>query len=768
MIDLIIPLNMPVGVVPILIGPLQVLLAILPAILVSIGATLVAMFKPSSIKAFLQILWRNKILAVLVAAGITGICYGVSFISDKFQPQAGELERGDAEWPMFRGGLHRRGATLGESPDPTMAENVWSFTRVAKTFYASPALLGNLLFVATTEGIGPFNQEGNGGIYCLDADTKAVVWRYSPRNFRGTFSSPSISGDYLVCGEGLHITTDARITCLRLHDESQSYEFLWEYRTQSHVESSACIYDGKVYIGAGDDGFYCFALEPLPGNKPDLVWHLGGKDSPDREKYLDCETSPAAADGKVYFSLGMAGKAIICADANTGEELWRRNAPYPVFGPPAIVEDRIYMGMGNGNFIETAEVVKSKTIQKLRKAGKTDEEIEKAVDDMGPGGEVWCLDKDSGEIIWRHKLERTVLGSVAHADGRLYFGDRDGTLTSIKTDNKSVMTTEVHEPIIASPAVAKDHVYVVTAYGHMYCFDRLTLEPVWDMFLGAGQAYLSSPAVGRGHVYVGSDMNGLLCVGQPAEDKGMELWQSALGGPGKSGWTDRSPVPERARYAWRYPKSESNAEDSMPGFAGPPVVIENSLLAARTGKRTGLERISLENEDPSQTWFYATTNAPASSPALIGKTAVFVDGRQGDANRFLHLVDIEAGKALETRSVDPAASGLLLVTKDLLLVYDVENQLSCYKISTDETGIAGLEPEPLWQSEVNSAQGVPLIKDNMVFVASRNDDSVMALSLINGEELWRSGLSSKPSTGLIVNDECLAIGTDEGLFGLSL
>src|ERR1043166_8209681 len=78
------------------------------------------------------------------------------------------------------------------------------------------------------------------------------LWRYAPSDFRGTFSSPVVKDGRLVCGEGLHQTADARISCLDLAGQR-----LWELRTKSHVESTACIEGGRVYVGAADDGVYC-------------------------------------------------------------------------------------------------------------------------------------------------------------------------------------------------------------------------------------------------------------------------------------------------------------------------------------------------------------------------------------------------------------------------------------------------------------------------------------------------------------------------------
>ncbi|MBA4389224.1 MAG: hypothetical protein C0404_14720, partial [Verrucomicrobia bacterium] len=67
-IDSLLDSSSTLGVVPILIGPLQVLIAILPAILAAIGGIIISMLKPSTIWAFLKVLWRNKIVVVLFIA----------------------------------------------------------------------------------------------------------------------------------------------------------------------------------------------------------------------------------------------------------------------------------------------------------------------------------------------------------------------------------------------------------------------------------------------------------------------------------------------------------------------------------------------------------------------------------------------------------------------------------------------------------------------------------------------------------------------------
>ena len=73
-------------------------------------------------------------------------------------------------------------------------------------------------------------------------------------------------------------------------------------------------------------------------------------------------------------------------------EIWRIEAPYPVFGSPAIVGGRIYVGMGHGDFINTAQQVAKNLRDVLKAEKKSQQEIEEAVRDIRPVGAVWCID----------------------------------------------------------------------------------------------------------------------------------------------------------------------------------------------------------------------------------------------------------------------------------------------------------------------------------------------------------------------------------------
>jgi len=436
-------------------------------------------------------------------------------------------KRQASDWPMWRGGTDRRGSAGRQ--EPIDGNVIWAYPRDDKTpFYASPAVVGNRVYI-TSADYRVFRDRG--AVLCLDADTGRLIWQFAPKGFRATFSSPAVCGKYLVVGEGLHLTADARVFCLDVTASEKAGQGvkLWEYRTKSRVESSPCIDGNRAYIGAGEDGFYCLALEPGRDGQPVVVWHVPSA------QYPDCASSPVVHQGKVYFGLGMGGKAVCCLDALTGKELWRIATPCPVYAGPSIAAGKLFVGMGYGSLVETAEHFAANLRTELAGKGKSDEEIEKAVAEVRVPGAVWCIDLATRAVEWKFKTGRAVFGAVAVDGKHLYFGSQDGHLYCLTTRGKLVCKWKAPHPIVTAPAVGQRYAYTITQEGLLAAIGKNDLTLVWKAPLGidrTGFTGFSSPALARGHVYVGTG-NGLLCVGRP--------------GPARVPQTDTRPAEGRRR-----------------------------------------------------------------------------------------------------------------------------------------------------------------------------------------------------------------------------
>ena len=742
----------PLGVVPVLVGPLQALFAILPGLLLALGGLILALFTPSGMKKFLLFLWSQIIAVVIFLAIVLGLIFVPSWLP-RSGGEVSEVTTG-VDWPLWRGSVSRRGAAL-DVEDPAQGGINWRFEDGGiKTFYASPAVVGNRIYV-TSARYEIFTDRG--AVYSIDADTGKPVWKFDADGYRATFSSPSISGRYLVVGEGLHQTQDSRVFCLDLErsEKERRGVVVWQFRTGSHVESSPCIADGVVCIGAGDDGLYCFKLEPGADGKPVVLWHL------DPKKYPDCEASPVIHKGKVYFSLGNAGQAVCCVDAADGKELWRVKTPYPAFGSPAILDGKLFVGMGTGNYVQSAEDVKAAVRTEMSREGRSEAEIEAAVKGLDPVGEVWCIDLETHEVSWKYPVGRTILGAPAAADGRVYFGSRDHHLYCVSTDGRLIDKWNARDPIVTSPAVGADHVYVVTQTGRLHALNRKSFKPVWEVDLNTDT--MSSPAVARGHVYVGTTGAGLVCVGEPAGvEKEKPIWSGHLGGPGRSGWADTTPLAARGRFAWRYPTpAEDAADQESVTVLAPGAHLDGALYVGLNAKgRAGLAKLQLADDpsrQPTESWFAPTDNPVSLSAAVTERAVYFVDGRKGDANRKLRCLDAQTGKLRWSRNVAKDASGEFVMThRGEVLIADRPDGLSRrwqpMSRSLDD-----------WSQTVGSVVGMPLVIGDIVVVAVDAKPALIALDLWTGRMLWQKALQAAPRTGPVFAGDRIWVGGADGV-----
>ena len=358
MLQTVFPVSPGLAVVPILIGPLQVLLAFLPAILVASGGALLAFFRPYSI----------RLAALLLAALVASLCYGIPRVTRAFAHGHVAAYAAGAQWPMHRGGPARQGGGLDGSADPTSGGKVWAFAPRFKSYASSPAIIGNRILASASELAEHMDR---GAIYCLDAANGAMVWEFAPADYRATSASPAAAGNYVVCGEGGRRTLDARIVCLSFETGRK----VWEVRTAGSVESSPCLADGMVFCGAGADGVYGLKLDTPPEVSP-VVWHLTGRG---KARY-HCTAAVAACGGRVYFTSAALHETdwngIVCVDAATGAEIWHADAPVPVWGAPTLAGDRLFVGMGNGTLAESAEQAWDRAQHEMSKRGAKQDVID--------------------------------------------------------------------------------------------------------------------------------------------------------------------------------------------------------------------------------------------------------------------------------------------------------------------------------------------------------------------------------------------------------
>lgn len=716
---------MVIGVVPVL-PTLTALALLLPALLLSLLTGLAALRRPAVAKKILRLVWRQKIALLLLAACAFALRWAATGRPRWAGGDARAAMTAGADWPMDRGSPQRRGWVAGE-PSPASGAVCWSSGKSGEAFWSSPALVGDRVYCVSSRG-------DQGLIGCWDAATGLRLWSSAPAGYRATFSSPVISGRYLLCGEGLHHARMARVVCLDL-TPARAGRVLWTFTTNGHIECTPVVAADRVYVGAGDDGIYCLRLDPSASDRERVVWHVPGK------RYPDAETSLAVWGDRVFVGLGQGGEALCILDAATGRELARQRMPYPVFSPPGVEGGQLIVGMGRGDYV-------------------------RPVDD--PAGSVRCFDLTTLSEEWSFPLGATVLGAVAVTEERVLVGCCDGYVYSLDRQGRLLQKWNSGSPILAAPAATDRLVYVVNQDGLLVALDARWLQPVWEVRLGAPGRYFSAPAVAQGHVYVGTPQDGLKCLGETPLRTAEEVWPGEGGGAGAAGCRDGSRVPLAARVRWQFDRL-SQATSPLEVTASVAVAAGIVLVPFQAGTETGLAALPCEigtGSDPGRTvpvpfsrprtvrplWKHTTSAAVCSSPAVAGGRVFAVSAGAGDSPRRLLALDLATGnerwgRALQAREAALTAAG------DRLFVQDVPGHLSCLD----------LDGNPLWTADLGSLRHGPDASTSVLIVAAETPPALIAIDAPTGQVLWTRPLLRPATTPPAVRGRRVYFADESGI-----
>ena len=474
------------AVIPIL-PNVTLLLLLIPGLCLSLLATVFSLRHQSTRKALMLVLWRKKAIAL---AGLAVLLGGIAsfryfYGEQQHHPVATRPPDSIQDWPMHRGGPLRHGSLAGEA-GPSQGGLQWAF-RPGDQFYASAATDNHFVYT-----VGCRNNRGR--IFCLESQTGSVVWSAAPSGYAATFSSPVISGNFLVVGEGLHHTQSGRVVCVDLCPGREG-TILWTYQTNSHIECTPVISNDLVYVAAGDDGLYCLQLNSKYADQR-VVWHRAGKD------YPDAETSLIVHDGLLYLGLGVGGRALCVLDALSGREIKRLKMPFPVFGPPSVHAGKLFVGMGQGDYVTP---------------------------NQSAAGQICCIDINTLKVDWTYKTPGTVLGSVTVISGPndrktpgtfwIACGCSNGTLLLLNSDGEVAAQIDTKAPILGSPATAGNCLYIANNAGEIMGLKAPSLEIFWQFRLKSTLRQISSPIIHGGQLFLGTETTGFVCLGDTAETR---------------------------------------------------------------------------------------------------------------------------------------------------------------------------------------------------------------------------------------------------------
>jgi outer membrane protein assembly factor BamB len=348
----------------------------------------------------------------------------------------------------------------------------WEFTTKQKgVFVSSPLIVDGRVIAASAH---PAQKWGN--LLSLDLDTGKEMWRFTDSgDLKQVFSTPTFNQGKIYLGEGFHEDPRCKFYCVDAADGKK----VWEHQSTSQTEASPIAVDGKVFMGCGNDGFFCFAADAK--DKANELWRFPTKDSGGR--LLRFGSGAAVAEGRVFVGTGVdrlrkddkGETALFCLDAITGKQVWKVAMPLPIWGSPVWSEGKLFVGAGNGDVISDAEQ---------------------------PAGLLLCLDPATGSEVWKLDLPNGIIQRVAVDERQVYAGCRDGNCCAIdRATGQIAWKANLGSAVVASPALARSSptarttsVFAAGSGGKIACLDPDTGRESWS-FIRPDSQFLATPAV---------------------------------------------------------------------------------------------------------------------------------------------------------------------------------------------------------------------------------------------------------------------------------
>ncbi|RZK48281.1 MAG: metallophosphoesterase [Pedobacter sp.] len=305
------------------------------------------------------------------------------------------------------------GNSLGmiEALDFQTGKKLWNF-KTKGAIYSSAQSKNGLVVIGS----------GDGYIYALNTKNGKIKWKIKTNN--AVLSSPLIDENTVYIGG-----SDNTFRALNLG----SGKLIWEYNgVEGNMVGKTLLYENKLIFGSW--GKYLYAIDKTDGS---LLWKWTNGSA--NRMFSPAMVTPVATKGVVYIAA--PDRFLTAIDSQTGETIWRTKEA-TVRESIGISEDNstIY-GKTMNDYIVGFETNRTAPILKWSlNAGYGYEHtpsdlIEKnGVVIFGTkNGVVYAFSKDSKEVLWKHKIDNSMINTV-HAldDKNIIVSTMDGKVVYLK------------------------------------------------------------------------------------------------------------------------------------------------------------------------------------------------------------------------------------------------------------------------------------------------------------------------------------------------
>jgi outer membrane protein assembly factor BamB len=137
-------------------------------------------------------------------------------------------------------------------------------------------------------------------------------------------------------------------------------------------------------------------------------------------------------------------------------------------------------------------------------------------------GNLYALDRSTGDTVWTYKTGGPILGTPAYHEGIVYVDSMDHCCHAVDAvTGKEVWKFRTGAGIWAAPVIADGNVFVAGRDESVYALDCANGDELWKA--SVGRPVMNTPAYSNGTLYVGG---GDMYVYAFSGADGKELWRS--------------------------------------------------------------------------------------------------------------------------------------------------------------------------------------------------------------------------------------------------
>jgi outer membrane protein assembly factor BamB/orotate phosphoribosyltransferase len=267
-----------------------------------------------------------------------------------------------------------------------------------KNLWSSPALHGGRVYFGSYDG----------NVYCLEAETGREVWRFTGADWVG--SSPALAPELGLLFIGLEFAVEGKrgsIAALRIEDG----EKVWEHMTRRYTHASPSYWPKRQLVACGSNDDELFLFDAQSGS---TRWRFQTR--PGQGEKGSIRHAPAFDTTRAHVIAGCADGRVYVIDVETGNEVWSVKTDNTIYTVPLVVGDKAYVG-STDKYLYVLDLERRTVRTRIYAGSKVygpPRLLEGRIYFGACNGTVYEIDPASAEITGLHQLPDAVTNALTY------------------------------------------------------------------------------------------------------------------------------------------------------------------------------------------------------------------------------------------------------------------------------------------------------------------------------------------------------------------